>query len=253
MVSPRCLMRSAFCRALLMSLWLAAPALGSAATAFIEGDVSYLQRVMPPADAVLVVTLEDTSRADAPAAELARTQMRLAGGPPYSWRLGYDTGLLKPQQRVVVRARIMAADALWMSTDQAVPAFDAGAPIALRLVMAQQAPPPQDLCASAKTQGAMNQCAYDDFLQASAADAASLAALSKGLPPSQRTKLLRTQSSWLTYRTAACDFESRAAEGGSLKPFVNWRCAARMTRQHTADRSRLAGPEGDAARAGARR
>lgn len=237
----------------LMWISLAAPAIGCAATAFIEGDASYLQRILPPADAMLVVTLEDTSRADAPSVELAKTQMRLSGGPPYPWRLGYAPGLITPQQRVVVRARIVAADGLWMTTDQAVSAFDAGAPLSLRLVMVQQGPPPSDSCAAAKTQAEMTQCAYDDFLEASSGYAASHAALSKRLPSSQRAKLLRMQSSWLKYRTAACDFEASAVEGGSVKPFVNWRCAARLTRDRTAELGRLAAcREGDVTCAGPR-
>ena len=107
---------------------------------------------------------------------------------------------------------------------------------------------PPDVCAAAKTQGEMIQCAFDDFLQASSAYAASQAAFSKRQMPAQRSKLLRTQSAWLKYRTAACEFESSAVEGGSLKPFVNWRCAARMTRERAAEVSRLAAcGAGDAA------
>ena len=141
-----------------------------------------------------------------------------------------------------------------MTTDTAVSAFDTGAPLSLRLVMVQAASPPPDACADAKTQSEMTQCAYDDFLEASAAYAASQAAFSKRLPSAQRAKWLRSQSSWLKYRTAACDFESSAVAGGSLKPFVNWRCAARLTRARAAEvAARATCREGDVACAGPRR
>ena len=67
---------------------------GAAAAASMEGDATYRERIAPPADAVLMVTLEDSARADAPATEIASTRMRIAGGPPYRWRIDHDERLL---------------------------------------------------------------------------------------------------------------------------------------------------------------
>ena len=51
--------------------WLATAAIAcpavQAATAFIEGDAIYLERILPPPNARLIVALQDTARADAPA------------------------------------------------------------------------------------------------------------------------------------------------------------------------------------------
>ena len=67
-----------------------------AATAFIEGDAIYLERILPPPNAKLIVALQDTARADAPAIERASVSMQIAGGPPYAWRLPYDPQLGEP-------------------------------------------------------------------------------------------------------------------------------------------------------------
>ena len=57
----------------------------------LPGETLYRERIRPPAGAVLVASLEDTKRVDAPAIELATVRTRLAGGPPYRWRLDDDT------------------------------------------------------------------------------------------------------------------------------------------------------------------
>ena len=59
---------------------------------------------MPPAAAILVVSLKNTARADAPAIELATSRSRSAAGPPYRWRLDYDERTLGATSRPVLRA-----------------------------------------------------------------------------------------------------------------------------------------------------
>ncbi len=112
--------------------------------------------------------------------------------------------------------------------------------------MAQNAAPPPD-CAAATTQASMTECAYEDFLAATADYSASYKAVSGKLASKQqRDQLRRTQRLWIEYRTAACKFESSSAKGGSVQGMVNWQCAARMTRARTAELAKLAScPEGD--------
>ena len=76
----------------------------------------------------------------------------------------------------------------------------------------------------------MNDCAYEDFLEANAGYADSNKSVSSGLQGKQRDLLRRAQKSWIAYRTATCAFESSAVQGGSAQPMVKWQCAARMTR-----------------------
>ena len=211
--------------------------------AFLEGEAVYRERIMPPPDAVLVVSLQDTSRADAPATELASVRIRLAGGPPYRWRLEYDESVTGEPARPVLRGRIETPTGLWMTTDTVMPAFIPAPVLQLRSVA--QAPDP---CASASTQAALNECAYESFLAATVATGPQLKQIESALTPSRRTAWRNVQKAWLTFRTQSCQFESNAVQGGSAGPMVKWQCAARMTRERSAALVRLAScPEGDIA------
>jgi uncharacterized protein YecT (DUF1311 family) len=91
-----------------------------------------------------------------------------------------------------------------------------------------------------------NQCAYDDFLSATVGYAASYQAVSDKLGPRQKDQFRRTQTLWIQYRTAACNFESSGVAGGRARGMVKSQCDARMTRARTAELERLAScPEGD--------
>ncbi len=213
------------------------------AAASLEGEALYRERIMPPAGAVLVVSLEDTARADARATELAGTRMKLAGGPPYRWRLEYDERLVDSISRPVLRAWIETSGGLWMTTDTVVPASTVSPVLELRSV--RRAPDP---CADASTQLALNECAYQGFLDASAAMSRQLGMIESALQPAQRTAWRRAQKAWLTYRTEACQFESAGAAGGSAKPMVLWQCSARITKERSIELAKLATcSEGDIA------
>lgn len=102
-----------------------------------------------------------------------------------------------------------------------------------------QAASPTD-CAALTAQGERTQCVFADFEAASADYAKAYADLRSGLPAAQRKRALRMQKLWLDYRTAACDFEAGALQGGSLQSEIRWRCAARMTRERAAELARQA-------------
>ncbi len=52
--------------------------------AFVEGEATCPQRIMPPPNATLVVTLQSAARADAAAIKHASTCIRLGSGPPFA-------------------------------------------------------------------------------------------------------------------------------------------------------------------------
>lgn len=216
---------------------------GAATAASIDGEATYRERIAPPADAVLVVTLEDSARADAPATEIASARIRIVGGPPYRWRIEYDERLLGPQVRPALRARLETPQGLWMTTDTANPAFTEPRLLELRSV---RAPAASNCTVAAMTQTALADCAYEEFLEASAAMSAQLRRIELGLPPPRATAWRRLQKSWLTYRTEACSFESGASAGGTVQPMLQWRCAARLTRARAAELAQAANcREGD--------
>lgn len=101
-------------------------------------------------------------------------------------------------------------------------------------------------CASAVTQAQINECAYEDFLAATAGYAASYKAISDKLTPKQKDQFRRTQKLWIQYRTSACNFESSGVAGGSAQGLLKSQCDARMTRTRTAELEVLANcKEGD--------
>ena len=103
-------------------------------------------------------------------------------------------------------------------------------------------------CKAPSTQKAINDCAYEDFLEANAGYADSNRSVSSKLQGKQRDLFRRAQKSWIAYRTATCAFESSAVQGGSAQPMVNWQCAARMTRARVVDVAKLGScAEGDLA------
>ena len=217
------------------------------AAAVLEGEALYRERIMPPTDAVLVVTLWAAARTDAPATELASARQRLAGAPPYAWTLVFDERLAAASPGAVVRARIDVGGAMWMTTDTATPAFSVPPP-ALVLRMVQAAPtttttptpvlapavtpakPATPLpCAQADTQAALNACSYDQFLDASAGLATQLREVESRLSLQQRRPWQKVQKAWLGYRAEACKFESTGIGIGSAGPMVRWQCNARLT------------------------
>ncbi len=114
-----------------------------AATQYLSGEATYRERTVPPAGAELVVTLEDVSRADVPAREVAAVRRVITGGPPYAWRIGYDPATVtpaRPGSRFVLRARILVGDVLWMTTDQGTPAFGQNPKAPQRLVLSRATP-----------------------------------------------------------------------------------------------------------------
>ncbi len=103
-------------------------------------------------------------------------------------------------------------------------------------------------CVDAITTVALLACVEEDFLAAMAEQAAPLSRLLAQLPAARRPAFRRAQTAWIGYRTSSCLFEASAAAGGSLAPLLQWRCAARLTRDRAALLSALlACPEGDVA------
>ena len=102
-----------------------APALSGVLT----GTVTYLERVALTPEAVIEVTLQDVSRADAAATILA-TQTITADGKqvPIPFELKYDPAAIQPQNSYTVRARILEDGELRFTSTTANPVLTRGAP-----------------------------------------------------------------------------------------------------------------------------
>ena len=103
------------------------PAAGAAAR--LNGVVTYLQRIALSPDAVVEVSLQDISRADAPAVVVASQTIQTGGKQvPIPFALDYDPGAIDPRMSYAVSARITENGQLtWIST-QVYPVLTRGAP-----------------------------------------------------------------------------------------------------------------------------
>jgi uncharacterized lipoprotein YbaY/uncharacterized lipoprotein NlpE involved in copper resistance len=121
---------------------LAAAAAGSAWSGTLQGTAAYRERIALPPDAVFEATLQDISRADAPATVIDRVRIEPAGQPPFRFELAYDDAAIKPGRRYAVRATVTHQGQLLFTTDRIYPVLDGrNAPLDLLLVSARRTPP----------------------------------------------------------------------------------------------------------------
>jgi putative lipoprotein len=88
----------------------------------ISGNVSYLQRIALPPDAVLIVRIQDVSRAGAPARILAEQRIELAGRQvPIAFQTTVDRDLIGKRARITAAARIERGGKLLFISDKSYP------------------------------------------------------------------------------------------------------------------------------------
>lgn len=94
----------------------------------VTGTVDMRERMALAPDAVLVVELQDTSRADAPAIVASQQSIRLEGlQPPYKFTLPVEPSRLNPTARYTVSARVTRGNELLFINDTAYPVLTQGA------------------------------------------------------------------------------------------------------------------------------
>ena len=112
----------------------------------VQSTATYRERMALPPGAVFEATLEDVSRADAPADVIARTPLTSPGNPPIAFTIACDSTKISTDRQYVVRARILLDHNLLFTSDTATPVITRGNPtsvaILLRRVGAGQPPNP---------------------------------------------------------------------------------------------------------------
>ncbi|MGY2343158.1 YbaY family lipoprotein [Pseudomonas sp. SDO5532_S415] len=76
------------------------------AKASLDGEVFYLQRIALPPTAVLSVSLQDITLADAPAKVIDEQRGPVKGQVPLPFHLSYDPQKIEPNHRYSINARI---------------------------------------------------------------------------------------------------------------------------------------------------
>ena len=94
--------------------WLVAH---EAVPAQVRGTATYRERVALPPNAVFEATLEDVTKADAPAELIGRYRADQINGAPIRFEINYDPSEIDPSHRYVVRGRIVVGGKLLLHTD----------------------------------------------------------------------------------------------------------------------------------------
>ncbi|WP_244641977.1 YbaY family lipoprotein [Chelatococcus reniformis] len=102
-------------------------AVAGAKPASLSGTVFYRERMALPPGAVVEVTLEDVSRADAPAGIIARESISPSGQVPVPYTLTFDDAAIRPGRSYALRARILVDGALWFTSTTRHSIFAGGA------------------------------------------------------------------------------------------------------------------------------
>lgn len=94
----------------------------------VMGTVDLREPAPLPADAVLVVELKDTSRADAAAPVISQQSVRLEGlKPPFNYKLPVEPSRLNPSAQYTVTSRITQGNQLLFINDTVHPVLTRGA------------------------------------------------------------------------------------------------------------------------------
>ena len=124
------------------------PAHGAASDrASVIGTVAYRHRIALPADAVVTVSLQDTTLADAPARTIGETTIETKGAQvPIPFRIDYDPAGIDPSHVYSVRATITAGGGLLVTstTPHQVLTHGAGNEAAIIVYMLLPAGPAKD-------------------------------------------------------------------------------------------------------------
>ncbi|HVO84615.1 MAG TPA: YbaY family lipoprotein [Syntrophobacteria bacterium] len=92
----------------------------------IQGTATYRERIALPPEAVFEATLEDVSRADAPATVVGRVRIDGPGQPPIPFEIPYDQANIDPGHSYSVRGLITVGGRLMFTTDQVNPVLTRG-------------------------------------------------------------------------------------------------------------------------------
>jgi uncharacterized lipoprotein YbaY len=114
----------------------AAPAGPSAAGARITGTVTYRERIALPPNAVVEVSLQDVSRAGAPAIVLGEQTITTGGRQvPIPFEIAYDPAAIDQRLTYSVRARISVDGQLMFTSTTATLVITRGKPTEVEIVV----------------------------------------------------------------------------------------------------------------------
>jgi len=107
----------------------------------LSGTVTYLQRIALAPDAIVEVSLQDVSKADAPAEVIGTQKIETQGAQvPVAYSLKYDPAKIDARNTYAVRATITEGGKLSWTSTQRVPVLTRGAPVDNVEISVEQVP-----------------------------------------------------------------------------------------------------------------
>lgn len=114
----------------------------AAETIYTEVTVTYRERIALPPDAELELSIQDVSRADAPAKTITFARIPIQR-VPVTVRLGVDEAQIDERLSYTVRGQIYSGDEVLFRSTTATPVFTRGAGDEVDLLLEAAAPPAQ--------------------------------------------------------------------------------------------------------------
>jgi putative lipoprotein len=111
------------------------PASSARPTGRVTGTTIYLERIALPAPAMLIVTLEDVSRVDAPGIEVAATRVAAAGTPPIPFEIRYEPARIDATRVYAVAARIELGGRVLFASDRRLRVLTGGHPRDVEIIV----------------------------------------------------------------------------------------------------------------------
>ena len=110
----------------------------------IRGTATYRERMALPPNAVFEATLEDVSKADAPAEVIGRARIEHPRNPPIAFEITYDPSTISSSHRYAVRAVILVEGEMLFTTDQHYPVLTEGRGKRVKLLLRRASAPKED-------------------------------------------------------------------------------------------------------------
>ena len=108
----------------------------------VTGTATYRERMALPPDAVFEATLEDVSRADAPAVVVGKARIERPGQPPIRFGITYDAARIDPRHSYAVRSSIKAGGEMLFTTTTQYRVITGGSSRTVSMMLTRVARPP---------------------------------------------------------------------------------------------------------------
>jgi putative lipoprotein len=103
----------------------------------VHGSIWYRERILPPPNAELVISLVDVAKMDAVATVIASKRFEVNAGPPWDFRLQYDSKKIKTKGRYALQAKLEADGKLFFMTSSHIPVFEHDATKGIKIMLTQ--------------------------------------------------------------------------------------------------------------------